>query len=151
MNISKASEHDYNIVQEITVDTINEIYPRYYPMGAVRFFLKHHSPENIMSDIKGGIVYLLIDNNKAVGTVTIRNNEICRLFVLPEHQKKGYGGRLIAYAEKLISESCDSAVLDASLPAKEIYMKKGYSVRNAHSIKTDNGDYLCYDVMEKPL
>lgn len=28
-----------------------------------------------------------------VGTGSIRGNEICRLFILPEYQGKGYGGR----------------------------------------------------------
>lgn len=39
--------------------------------------------------------------------------------------------------------------LDASLPAKEIYLNQGYKEIEFHSILTQNGDYLCYDTMEK--
>lgn len=63
----------------------------YVPKGAVDFFLEHHSKDNILGDIKKGIVYLCFDALKnAVGTVTIKNNEICRLFVLPFYQNKGF-------------------------------------------------------------
>ena len=56
----------------------------------------------------------------AVGTVTLKNHEICRLFVLPAHQKKGYGRRLMDFAEQKIFECTDICRFDASLPAKAI-------------------------------
>ncbi len=37
--------------------------------------------------------------------------------------------------------------MDASLPAKRIYRKRGYKETEYNTVKTDNGDYLCYDVM----
>lgn len=151
MNITKAVLSDVEIVRTITVQTINSVYPKYYPKGAVDFFLSHHNENNIKSDIEKGIVYILYNDNKAVGTVTIRGNEILRLFVLPEYQGKGFGGRLIAFAEKKIAENHSKIIIDASLPAKPIYLKKGYIFTEYHTIKTENGDFLCYDVMEKEV
>ena len=89
--ILKAEDKHLDIVSEITQQTISEIYPHYYPMGAVEFFKAHHKDSNILADIKKGIVYLLKYNDDFVGTVTIKDNEICRLFVLPKFQHKGYG------------------------------------------------------------
>ena len=88
-------------------------------------------------------------SNHAVGTVTIKKNEICRLFVLPQYQGCGFGREMLDYAEKRILETYDEIVLDASLPAKRIYLKRGYSVMDFHVIETENGDFLCYDVMMK--
>ena len=97
-----------------------------------------------------GIVYLVLnDENNAVGTVTVKENEICRLFVLPEYQGNGYGRELISFAENKIMQKYDNIVLHASLPAKAIYLKRGYKEVEFHSIKTENGDYLCYDMMIK--
>lgn len=62
MNIRIAEEKDFDDVKKITRETIMEIYPKYYPHGAVRFFAEHHSDENIMRDIRAGIVYLLISD-----------------------------------------------------------------------------------------
>ncbi len=149
MNIKKAVLSDAEMVKAITEQTINSVYPQYYPKGAVDFFLSHHNENNIKSDIEKGIVYVLYDNENAVGTVTLRDNEICRLFVLPEYQGKGFGGRLLDFAEKKIAENYGKIIIDASLPAKPIYLKRGYVFTEYHTIKTENGDFLCYDVMEK--
>ena len=150
MNIIPAKTSDSETVRAITHTTINAIYPRYYPSGAVAFFLGHHSVENISADISAGRVYLLLDDGQnAAGTVTIRDNEICRLFVLPQHQGKGYGKELINFAEKEIAKNYDEIVLDASFSAKAIYLKRGYREVDYRIIKTENGDHLCYDVMTK--
>lgn len=50
--ISKAEENQLNIVRDITQQTISEIYPKYYPSGAVDYFKAHHSDSNILADIR---------------------------------------------------------------------------------------------------
>lgn len=47
--IFKAEDKHLNIVSEITQQTINEIYPHYYPIGAVEFFKVHHKDSNILA------------------------------------------------------------------------------------------------------
>lgn len=149
MKIENARREELKAVEEITYRTIEEIYPHYYARGAVDFFLKHHNEQNIENDIKENTVFLLKEGEQKLGTVTIKGNEIARLFVLPEHQKNGYGTMLLDFAEKKIEEEYDEIVLDASLPAKLIYIKRGYHETESHTICTENGDYLCYDVMKK--
>lgn len=150
MSIKKAEPINLETVRDITVCTIQAIYPHYYAQGAVDFFLAHHKETNIRSDIQDNMVMLCYDaSNHAVGTVTIKKNEICRLFVLPQYQGCGFGREMLDYAEKRILETYDEIVLDASLPAKRIYLKRGYSVMDFHVIETENGDFLCYDVMMK--
>lgn len=150
MQIIKATSKDLNTVVAITHTTIREIYPRYYPKGAVEFFLSHHSSANIISDINKSCVFLCTDEaGSPTGTITIRQNEICRLFVLPAHQGKGYGRALLDFAENEVLTRHSKVVLDASLPAKSIYLKRGYKDTAFNIIKTENGDFLCYDVMQK--
>ena len=146
------NESTVQIVRRITRETIQAIYPHYYPNGAVDFFLSHHKDANIRLDIKSGSVYLLFDDEeRAIGTVTIKANEICRLFVLPQHQKKGHGRSLMEFAEYAIFSQYDRCTLDASLPAKAIYRKRGYQETEFHVIQTGSGDFLCYDVMQKKM
>lgn len=149
MIISSAKMEDQETVRDITITTIKEIYPQYYPMGAVAFFLEHHNCENIAEDIKAKRVYVLEGQDIAVGTVTIKGCEICRLFVLPQYQGRGYGRQLLEFAEKKVFHNNMAIRLDASFPAKKIYLKRGYEIVEFHSIVTENGDYLCYDVVEK--
>ena len=147
MEIVTAKKEDLEIVRKITRSTIKSIYPRYYPAGAVEFFLTHHSDEHIMTDISARKVFLLFETGVPVATVTVSANNINRLFVLPEYQHRGYGKILLDFAEKIILESYECVQIDASFPAKRIYLKRGYKEIEYNIIKTDNCDCLCYDVM----
>lgn len=149
MTILPATVAHLDTVESITRYTIAAIYPRYYPAGAVDFFLAHHSREKILQDVQNGLVFLALDGNEPVGTVTINGNEIGRLFVLPAHQGRGAGRLLMRFAEERIFQAYETIVLHASLPAKRIYRKLGYVETGYHIIQTENGDYLCYDEMRK--
>lgn len=152
MIIRKAAPEELAVVRHITQHTIRTVYPHYYPSGAVDYFAQHHHDGAIADDIAAGIVYLYFDDaGNAAGTVTLRGNEICRLFVLPEQQGNGYGRALLDFAEAEVSGQYDTIVIDASLSAKAIYRKRGYRETAYHTINTGNGDYLCYDVMEKSV
>ena len=104
------------------------------------FFLAHHKTENIKKDIDSESVYLLVDGEKGMGTVTLRGNEICRLFVLPECEHQGLGRRLLDFAEERIGEKYSEILIDSSLPAKQIYIKRGYIATETHTIVAGNGD-----------
>lgn len=140
---------DLDSVLQITRDTISHIYPHYYAKGVVDFFLKHHSRENVLSDIGKGMVWLLEIENRLVGTVTIKENAVNRLFVLPEYQSHGYGSQLMDFAEAKIAESFSCVHIDSSLAAKEMYLKRGYKETKTCKIRADHGDILVYDEMEK--
>ena len=150
--IRAAGYDDFAIVRHIVRTTIETVYPHYYPAGAVAFFLAHHNDAAIERDITEKRVFLcVLDNGQAVGTVTVKENDIGRLFVLPAYQGHGYGGKLLAFAEKIVAERFTAAVLDASFAAKAIYLRHGYHVTGFYTVETENGDFLCYDTMEKRL
>ncbi|MCM1159433.1 MAG: GNAT family N-acetyltransferase [Clostridium sp.] len=149
--IRQAEIKDLENVLQITGDTISEIYSHYYAEGVVKFFLQHHSRENILPDIENEIVWLLEEEGKLVGTVTIKENAVNRLFVLPEYQSRGYGSRLMDFAENKIAENYGHVHIDSSLAAKEMYLKRGYREKKTCRIQADNGDILIYDEMEKRI
>jgi len=152
MLIKQAYKEDLQVVKYITVETINQIYPHYYPKGAVDFFLEHHNDKNILTDIGAGKVFLYVnDDGQPVGTVSIKENDICRLFVLPKYQGKGYGRELLDFAENIIAKNYKEILLDASLPAKRIYLRRGYKEKESHIIEAYYDDFLCYDIMAKKV
>jgi GNAT superfamily N-acetyltransferase len=151
LNFRSAGLQDFIIVKRITRRTIKKIYPAYYPKDVVSFFLKHHSDANILRDIKNNNVYLLEVDGKPVGTGSISDNEIGRVFVLPECQRRGYGTMIMNQLETIISKNYSHAKLSASLPAFNLYLKRGYTSIGYHQIKTVQGKVLCYHEMEKPL
>lgn len=146
--IVKAKKEEVSDVVHIVKTTIQDIYPRYYPSGAVDFFLEYHNKNNILQDILNGMVWILKVNTKIVGTVTIKEKEINRFFVLPSFQKKGYGRELMDFSEEEIFEKYNCIILAASFPAQKMYEERGYQVIAYDKILCDNGDYLCYNLMQ---
>lgn len=149
--IRLAKNADLKTVLKIARNTVSKIYPKYYAKGVVKFFLQHHNRGHVSEDIEGGRVWLLEEDGRFAATVTIKEDSINRLFVLPKFQSRGFGSRLMDFAEEKISENYDRAHIDSSLAAKEMYLKRGYKEKSSCKIIADNGDILVYDEMEKPL
>lgn len=136
-------------VAAIVKETIQKVYPHYYPSGAVRFFLDLHSEARIEEVMYSEEIYFAVVQGNIIGTGSIRKNEICRLFILPEYQGKGYGSRLMDLLEARIFENCPKVHIDASFPAESMYLRRGYQIISYEKIETENGDFLCYHTMEK--
>ena len=149
MEIRIAEITEVETIRNLVTTTIHLIYPHYYPMSIVDFFIAHHNQEHIKEDISNRKVYVLEDKEAIIGTVTIHDAEIHRLFVSLDFQGKGYGGLLLDFAERMIASKHAVVHLDSSLPAKAIYLKRGYKEVSFHCIEAKNGDYLCYDLMQK--
>jgi len=147
LKIKHAEEKDCDSVSSIIGTTISDIYPRYYPLGVVNFFLSYHSKDKVRNAINNKELYLISEGEIIVGTGSVKNNEIGRLFILPGYQRQGYGRYLIDFLEKIILEKNNSITLDASLPAMHFYMQRGYKPISFESMTTDSGDVLCYSVM----
>lgn len=149
MELIQALESDFETVKFVVRTTVNEIYPKYYPKGAVEFFLSYHCDDNIKQAIEKKSVYLLKIEDIFVGTGSVDGNELTRVFVLPQYQNKGYGTMLINALENILFEKYSEITLSASLPAYDIYLKRGYIPFEYHKMKMDNGDFLCYYDMKK--
>ena len=151
MEYVKAKETDLEQIVMLVKDTIQEIYPKYYPKEIVDFFCKLHCRDNILKDIKSGFVGILLDDNMVVGTGCYKDNHITRVYVKTECQGKGYGSYIMQYLENQICLQYDMAYLDASLPVSHLYEKRGYQTIKHEKWNVENGKILVYEVMAKSL
>lgn len=151
MDYTKATEKDIDQIFLIVQDTIQTIYPKYYPKEVVDFFCELHSKESIAEDIKEGFVGILRDDDMIVGTGSYKDNHITRVYVKPECQGKGYGSYIMQCLENEISLKYDTVNLDASLPASHLYEKRGYQTIAHKKWNVENGKILAYEIMEKSL
>ena len=115
----------------------------------MQFFLDLHCEARIEEAMCFEEIYLAMAQGNVVGTGSIRRNEICRLFILPEYQGHGYGSRLMDLLEARVFGNYSEVHVDASFPAESMYLKRGYRIISYEKIKTENGDFLCYHTMEK--
>ena len=151
MKYEIAKKENIEQIYQLVQNTINAIYPLYYPQGVVEFFRGLHSKENIATDIENGFVRVLLSGDCLVGTGSCKENHISRLFVTSDFQKKGYGSYIMQCLEKEISLNHTIIYLDASLAAACFYEHRGYKTLKHEELFINENARLAYEVMEKHI
>lgn len=143
---------DLIAVKSLIQITIDACYPKVYPKEAVQFFKDWHCDEKILKDAKEGYTILLHKGTRIVGTGTIVDDQVMRVFVAPAFQRRGFG-RLIMrkLEERAVSAGIDVVKLDASLPSKTFYDSLGYIVLEKAFREVENNKRLDFYKMEKTL
>lgn len=148
----KANLKDVERITTLIRETIYATYSKYYTEEVVEFFVEHHRAENIEKDIKENHVWLLLSETKElVGTGSYAKNHVTRLYIAPKHQRKGYGSYIMDQLEAEIAKDYNCCILDASLPASQLYEKRGYHTIKHDQYEVANDAILVYEIMEKPL
>ena len=96
-----------------------------------REFVEAHTTERQMKYIekeieRGKTFYILFDTT-AKGIVSIKDDLIEDLYVLPSEQRKGYGSNLLKYAESKCQGIPTLWILSNNIAAKSLYVKHGYT------------------------
>ena len=151
MEIKLAKKCDAEKVYALVQETIKAVYPKYYLKEIVDMFCEFHSQENILKDIEVDNTYILIENEEMIGTGTVNENHITRVYVLPGYQKKGYGTFIMNHLEETIREKYDCVDIDASLPACRLYSRLGYQTVDHGIWECKNGVIQVYEIMKKQL
>lgn len=96
-------------------------------------FISIHTPERqkeylskIIDD--GAVIYMLSNDNKPVGIVSVHGDLIENLYVLPEEQNHGYGTQLIKYAIEKCSRNPKLWILENNFSARRLYERIGFCV-----------------------
>ena len=85
----------------------------------------------------GDVFFILLDNNKLVGTVAIRkidkeSAELKRMYLLKEYRGQGWGSKLIDRAIEFCKEKgFKKIILDTNIKqvaAQKLYQKKGFEI-----------------------
>lgn len=149
MEFILAKKQDMEQVYGLVQETIKAVYPKYYLNEIVDMFCEYHSRENVLKDIDAGNTYILLENDDIIGTGTINENHITRVYVLPKFQKQGYGTFIMNRLEERIKERYDYVYIDASLPACNLYMHLGYQTVDHGIWECKNGVIQVYEIMKK--
>lgn len=84
-------------------------------------------------------IYLLLQDNKMVGSVAIYGNEIDDFIVSPKEQKQGYGKNILHFAiHHLQQKNMNPIVLhvaDWNQRAMKLYLNSGFEITKTESIK----------------
>ena len=149
IHFRKATPEEAERVYDIVRRTKDVIYPDYYTRDVIDFINRYYTAEIIKNDIELGATYVLVKDGTIIGTGSRIDNHILRVYVLPEYQGQGVGGRIMDELEKEIFAGYDHAELEASLPACIFYENRGY--QTVRHVKEDIGGGKCmiYEIMRK--
>ena len=143
---------DLIAVKSLVQITIDTCYSKVYPKEAVQFFKDWHCDEKILKSAKEGYTILLHQDTRIVGTGTIVDGEVMRVFVDPAFQRRGFGKLIMRkLEERAVSTGIDLVKLDASLPAKAFYDSLGYVTLERAFREVGNNKRLDFYKMEKAL
>jgi GNAT superfamily N-acetyltransferase len=152
ISIRKFTQSDLGAVRKLIFDTIDVCYRDDYCQEAIKFFKDWHCDEHILKDARAGYMIVLVEDGKIVGTGTINDGEIKRVFVEPAMQRKGFGKLIMQKLEEQANlEGLDVVRLDASLPSEKFYDLLGYVTIKKTFRNVENGKKLDYYIMEKSL
>lgn len=140
---------DAGQVKALVDRTVDTCYDPAYPAEARAFFKQHHSCDSVLEDAGRGLTIVAVAGGEVVGTGTLVDGGIRRVFVAPECQGQGVGGGLMDRLEEE-AMGLESIELDASLVSLGFYLHRGYQVVRAASIAVAGGKTLDYFVMRKP-
>lgn len=151
MDFQLANKNNLEQVYALVQETIQVVYPKYYLPEIVDMFREYHSREHVLQDITARNTYILWVGDTIVGTGTIQENHITRVYVLPRFQGKGYGTYIMKQLEDRIRKNYDTVDIDASLPACRLYQRLGYATVDHGIWECKNGVIQVYEIMKKEL
>ena len=151
MDFQLANKNNLEQVYELVQETIQVVYPKYYLPEIVEMFSEYHCKEHVLQDILARNTYILFQGDTLVGTGTIQENHITRVYVLPRFQGKGCGTYIMKQLEERIRKNYDTVDIDASLPACRLYQRLGYATVDHGIWECKNGVIQVYEIMKKEL
>ena len=89
-----------------------------------------HTPERQQEYLEGKLscgskVYMLVEE-KPIGIVSVKENLIEDLYVLPDKQNMGYGTKLLQFAVEQCIGKPTLWILENNTNAKRLYLKMGF-------------------------
>ena len=109
-------------------------------------FVALHTPEHqeeylLQKMSEGSRVFMLIHQNP-VGIVSLKDNLIEDLYVLPDYQNRGYGSALLRYAIRQCSGTPTLWILENNTRAQKLYQRAGFRETGNRNIITDGLDEI---------
>jgi N-acetylglutamate synthase-like GNAT family acetyltransferase len=137
MLIRKFKNEDARKVSNLIRKCLVEVNSKDYPKNIMDGMVKHFTPSQIIKNSEERNVFVAVEDDKVLGTASIKDDVILTVFVNPNIHGKGIGSKLMNKVEELAKKKGYKTVkLPSSLTSYEFYKKRGYKkVKMLHSDK----------------
>jgi GNAT superfamily N-acetyltransferase len=143
---------DLESVYELVQNTVDISYRNDYSEKAIDMFKGYHSRESILENASDGHTLVAVIDGAIVGTGTLERAHIRRVFVSPQHQRRGIG-KLIAAAleKKALAENIEVIDLAAAIGSRTFWESRGFTVEEECFAPSGEERIIRYFSMTKRL
>ncbi len=147
MEIRRFAPADAKETAALVAETLRISNSRDYSADYIEETIRSHSAEVLTARAKDSHMYVVTEDDRIIGCGAIAGfwgseteSILLTIFVLPSHQGKGIGRRIIEALERdpyfLRAERCE---IPASVTACEFYKKMGYTYKNGVTEPDEEG------------
>jgi len=135
------------MIRKHTEKDIDQIINIWYSASTLAHpFLKTTFVEKVKKDMReiyipNSETWIFEENNSAIGFISMLDNEIGGLFVMPNHHSKGIGTQLVNFANKLHNE-LEVEVFEKNLIGRSFYGKYGFKKIKQYTHTESNNEVL---------
>ena len=129
--IEPVNEQNIDIAAAIHSESWKESHRAFCAPDFVELHSQEHQKEYLLEKMKAGtLLYMLFDeaSGKIVGIVSVTENLIEDLYILPAEQNKGYGTKLLRFACSKCPDKPTLWILENNLNAARLYQREGFSL-----------------------
>lgn len=129
--IEPVNEQNIDIAAAIHSESWKESHRAFCNPDFVELHSQEHQKEYLLEKMKAGtLLYMLFDeaSGKNVGIVSVTENLIEDLYILPAEQNKGYGTKLLRFACSKCPDKPTLWILENNLNAARLYQREGFSL-----------------------
>ena len=129
--IEPVNEQNIDIAAAIHSESWKESHRAFCAPDFVELHSQEHQKEYLLEKMKSGtLLYMLFDetSGKNVGIVSVTENLIEDLYILPAEQNKGYGTKLLKFACSKCPDKPTLWILENNLNAARLYQREGFSL-----------------------
>ena len=152
IKIRSFAPSDLKAVKELIEKTVDTNYKDFFCREIMEYFGQFHGDVNVLQVAIKGYAVVAEKGDKILGTGSLIDDYILRVYVDPACQKQGVGKMIMAVLEKLASARGKKKVrLRATDISKSYYQKLGYVTIEKNLEGVENGKELVYYLMEKQI
>ncbi|WP_147820695.1 GNAT family N-acetyltransferase [Salidesulfovibrio onnuriiensis] len=149
ITVRKATEKDAPILESVMYASFLASYGEMMPQNYVNGVLENDVIGKL-SRQKWHECFLAEEDGRPVGVMQLQGNYIAELWVHPDHQGKGVGGKLIQAAEEHAREQGHAhltlCVYGCNTNAREFYRNKGFVLERMEASERVPEETVCYKV-----
>ena len=132
--IRRAEAHDADGISRTILRAIRITNAVDYPPHVIAAVAENFTPQHVLVHLANRQVFVAVVDSSVVGTASLHGRVVRSVYVDPDHQGTGIGGKLMDAVEELArNQSIDGVSVPSSITAQEFYRRRGFVVvRNEH-------------------